>query len=62
MGGKMKIEPEVHRLNSTGALTPLGQLERNAEFQRIARRDKKAFLRDQCKEREANNRMGFLRS
>ena len=30
----------------------------NAEFQRIARRDKKAFLRDQCKEREENNRMG----
>ena len=33
----------------------------NAEFQRIARRDKKAFLRDQCKEREANNRMGKTR-
>ena len=30
----------------------------NAEFQRIARRDKKAFLSDQCKEREENNRMG----
>ena len=30
----------------------------NAEFQRIARRDKKAFLGDQCKEREENNRMG----
>ena len=29
----------------------------NAEFQRIARRDKKAFLRDQCKEIEENNRM-----
>ena len=29
----------------------------NAEFQRIARRDNKAFLRDQCKEREENNRM-----
>ena len=33
----------------------------NAEFQRIARRDKKAFLRDQCKEREENNRMGKTR-
>ena len=33
----------------------------NAEFQRIARRDKKAFLRDQCKEIEANNRMGKIR-
>ena len=30
----------------------------NAEFQRIARRDKKAFLSDQYKEREENNRMG----
>ena len=30
----------------------------NAEFQRTARRDKKAFLQDQCKEIEENNRMG----
>ena len=30
----------------------------NAEFQNIARRDKKAFLSDQCKEIEENNRMG----
>ena len=30
----------------------------NAEFQRIARRDKKAFFSDQCKERQENNRMG----
>ena len=38
-----------------------GEMERythlNAEFQRIARRDKKAFLSDQCKETEENNRM-----
>ena len=33
----------------------------NAEFQRIARRDKKAFLSDQCKEIEENNRMGNTR-
>ena len=33
----------------------------NAEFQRIARRGKKAFLRDQCKEIEENNRMGKTR-
>ena len=33
----------------------------NAEFQRIARRDKKAFLSNQCKEREENNRMGKTR-
>ena len=32
----------------------------NAEFQRIARRDRKAFLSDQCKEIEENNRMGNL--
>ena len=34
----------------------------NAEFQRIARRDKKAFLSDQCKEIEENNRMGKTRN
>ena len=33
----------------------------NAEFQRKARRDKKAFLSDQCKEIEENNRMGRTR-
>ena len=43
-----------------------GQKERythlNAEFQRIARRDKKAFLSEQCKEIEENNRMGKTRN
>ena len=42
-----------------------GQKERythlNAEFQRIARRDKKAFFRDQCKEIEGKNRIGKTR-
>ena len=42
-----------------------GEMERykhlNTEFQRIARRDKKAFLSDQCKEIEENNRMGKTR-
>ena len=42
-----------------------GQKERykhlNAEFQRIARRDKKAFFSNQCKEIEENNRMGKTR-
>ena len=33
----------------------------NAEFQRVARRDKKAFLNDQCKEIEENNKMGKTR-
>ena len=35
-----------------------GYTHLNAEFQRIARRDKKVFLSDQCKETEGNNRMG----
>ena len=43
-----------------------GEMERythlNAQFQRIARRDRKAFLSDQCKEIEKNNRMGKTRS
>ena len=43
-----------------------GETERyiylNAEFQRIARKDKKAFCSDQCKEIEENNRMGRLES
>ena len=34
----------------------------NADFQRIARRDKKAFLSDQCKEIEENNRIGKTRN
>ena len=34
----------------------------NADFQRIARRDKKAFLSDQCKEIEENNRIGKIRN
>ena len=42
-----------------------GETERykhlNAEFRRIARRDKKAFFSDQCKEIEENNRMGKTR-
>ena len=45
--------------------TSKGEKERynhlNAEFQRIARRDKKAFLSDQCKDIEENNRMGKTR-
>ena len=38
-----------------------GHTHLNAEFQRIARRDKKAFFREQCKEIEENNRMGKTR-
>ena len=47
------------------AVKSKGEKERykhlNAEFQRIARRDKKAFLSDQCKEIEGNSRMGKTR-
>ena len=46
-------------------VTSKGEKERythlNAEFQRMARRDKKAFLSDQCKEIEENNRIGKTR-
>ena len=38
-----------------------GYTHLNAEFQRLARRDKKAFLSDQCKKTEENNRMGKTR-
>ena len=34
----------------------------NADFQRISRRDKKAFFRDQCKETEGKNRMGKIKN
>ena len=47
---------EVKSKGEKDRYTPL-----NAEFQRIARRDKKAFLGDQCKEIEENNRMGKTR-
>ena len=45
---KSKVEKERHK-------------DLNAEFQRKARRDKKAFLSDKCKETEENNRMGKTR-
>ena len=46
----------VRRQRRKGKIYPL-----NAEFQRIARRDKKAFLSNQCKEIEENNIMGKTR-
>ena len=55
------LQIAVNRMEVKGK----GEKERythlNAEFQRIARRDKKAFLRDQCKEIKENNRMGKSR-
>ena len=50
---------EKRKVNGKGERERHTQL--NAEFQRTARRDKKAFLSDQCKETEENNRMGKTR-
>ena len=48
----------MNRREAKGKGEKKGFTHLNAEFQRIARRDKKAFLSDQCKEIEENNRMG----
>ena len=53
------IPPSIREVKGKGEKERYKHL--NAEFQRIARRDKKAFLSDQCKEREENNRMGKTR-
>ena len=50
------MEKECYAADSYLTMVMLGK-HLNAEFQRIARRDEKAFLRDQCKEIEENNRM-----
>ena len=49
------------RREATGKEEKERYIHLNAEFQRIARKDKKAFLSDQCKEIEENNRMGKTR-
>ena len=54
----LQIAVKRREVNSKGKMERYKYL--NAEFQRIARRDKKAFLSDQCKEIEANNRMERL--
>ena len=51
----LQIAVKIREVKSKGEKERYKHL--NAEFQRIARRDKKAFLRDQCKEIEENNRM-----
>ena len=56
----MKIAVKRREAKSKGEKERYTHL--NAEFQRIARRDKKAFLSNQCKEREENNRMGKTRN
>ena len=59
------LSEEVLQIAVKRKVKSKGEKERythlNAEFQRIARREKKAFLSDQCKETEENNRMGKTR-
>ena len=57
--GGLTNSSEKKRMKSKGEKERCKHL--NAEFQRIARRDKKAFLSDQCKEIEENNIMGKTR-
>ena len=57
--GGLKIAVKRREMKSKGEKERYKHL--NAEFQRTARRDKKAFFRDQCKEIEENNRMGKTR-
>ena len=59
LGGALQIAVKRREAKSKGAKERYKHL--NAEFQRIARRDKKAFLNDQCKKIEENNRMGKTR-
>ena len=55
------LQISVKRREAKSNTEEEGYTHLNAEFQRIARRDKKAFLRDQCKEIEENNRIGKAR-
>ena len=63
--GKMLSEKALQMAEKRREVKGKGEKERyshlNAEFQRIARRDKKDFLSDQCKETEKNNRIGKTR-
>ena len=52
------LQIAVNRIEVKGKGEKERYMPLNAEFQRIARRDQKAFLSDQCKEIEENNRMG----
>ena len=58
-GESLQIAVKRREVNAKGEKERYTHL--NAEFQRIARRDKKTFLSDQCKEIEENNRMGYTR-
>ena len=59
VGEPLQIAMKRRELKSKGEKERYNHL--NAEFQRIARRDKKAFLSNQCKDIEENNRMGKTR-
>jgi len=63
--GSQRVEHALKIAVKRREVKSKGEKERykhlNAEFQRIARRDKKAFLSDQCKEIEENNTMGKTR-
>ena len=59
-GEALQIAVKTREVKSKGEKERYKHL--NAEFQRIARRDKKTFFSDQCKEIEENNRMGKTRS
>jgi len=59
--GKMAVWGPEKRKEAKGKGEKRRYTHLNTEFQRIARRDKKDFLRDQCKEIEENNRMGKTR-
>ena len=52
------LEIAEKRIDTKGKVEKERYTHLNAEFRRVARRDKKAFLSDQCKEIEENNRMG----
>ena len=58
-GEALQIAVKRRKVKSKGENEKYKHL--NAEFQRMARRDRKAFLSDQCKEIEENNRMGKTR-
>ena len=64
--GKWLSEEALQTVVQRGDVKGKGEKERythlDAEYQRIARRDRKAFLSDQCKEIEENNRMGKISS
>ena len=55
------LEIAEKRIDAKGKVEKERYTHLNAEFRRVARRDKKAFLSDQCKEIKENNRMGKTR-